>query len=81
MNNNDKLPAYCGEGMILDGNCDPILKTRKGWMQYAERKARSMNKGGGKFRLQWHQNVVFIESRNAFRINFASQQFNIQTGR
>jgi hypothetical protein len=81
MNTKDKFPAWCGMDLVKDGDCSPVMKTHKGWLQYADRRGRLMNKLGGKHVLRWRPTVIFIESRNAFRINFCSQPFNINTGR
>lgn len=67
----------CHEG------CGPILeqglikkRTTAGWHYYGRTKARKLSQG----KTNWNYSLAWIESRQAFRISFGAQPYNIRTG-
>jgi hypothetical protein len=66
---NTKFKAKSGCDFIRDEDWKPMLKTVKGWQQYADRMAKQKTKLE---RFNW-QSVLFLnQDQNYCRINFAS---------
>lgn len=66
------LPAVSGADFIRDGETwRPIRRTFRGWKAYAEREARRKTR---RDHFTWVAHVVWVETRNAYRINYSGQE-------
>jgi hypothetical protein len=68
-----KAEAYCGDDVIRNSDYMPVKKTQKQWQIYANKQAEKQNFRLNKFSLVWSAVVSWIPTRNAYRINYASQ--------
>jgi len=64
--------AVEGTDFVRDENWKPKLRSLGGWMQYTQRKAAKMKPLGF-----WHGSVVWVDHRDAYRINFYGQEEKI----
>jgi poly(3-hydroxyalkanoate) synthetase len=61
-----KSPAYLGLGLVENATHNPLYKTRDQWQKWADREAKKQGP-------IWTAVLCWVETRQAFRINFAGQ--------
>lgn len=71
------MKALCGCDYIRDGEGTPIDKNLAGWKVWADREAKRHSKRDG---VLWHASVAYIIWRDAYRVSFGAQPYNILTG-
>lgn len=71
------MKAVCGCDYIRNEDGTPEEKSEAGWALWAERKAKRLSRQDG---ITWNAVVSYITWRNAMRVSFGAQPYNLATG-